>query len=432
MRKLLVLALVATSAYGLSAGELYSNRGVHRRVAALNPTTVSDSGVNAPSGGRWSEVENDAGNTTESNTNAGSNGAWFVGTTSPKYRFADDFTVTGGAWVLEKVRVYAYQTGSTSVPFNGANVRIWNGRPGDGGSTMLYDGFNSTANDGSGTTTTTITDLLTVSPGGTQANVFRCFNTLVPAPGTVPGTTRKIWQLEIPLSTPLTLPSGTYWVDYQIKTLTGAAGAFCPSVTIDEARSAPGMNARQQTSVDQNVPTWIDVIDSGNPATAPDVPQDMPFILVGKWIVYPDAYALTEGEDGSGGLSDLTASDDSYLMVFNDSASLGMGIEFTAPAPLTTAISQLDIKAEYSVGRGGLIFRLKAFNYATGTFQNFYGAVGSTTDTTVTQSYTSTATDYVSGGTLRVRAESTPVNDEQPAVDGWPHNFDLVSWTITE
>ena len=106
-----------------------------------------------------------------------------------------------------------------------------------------------------------------------DSTFFRIFNTAVPPPGTVQGTTRKIWKNTVTVGT--TLPAGTYWLDWA-STVTGAAAHFQPSKTIAGARGAAGDNARQLVTG-----AWADVIDVGNPATAPDVPQDFPFDVDG-------------------------------------------------------------------------------------------------------------------------------------------------------
>ena len=70
----------------------------------LNPQALTESGVAAPAGFFWSEVQHDAGNLTESNTNAGISG--YAGT----FRLADNFTISQPC-TLNNVVLYSYQTG---------------------------------------------------------------------------------------------------------------------------------------------------------------------------------------------------------------------------------------------------------------------------------------------------------------------------------
>ncbi len=219
----------------------------------LNPQALAKNGTAAPAGKFWSEAQNDTGNTAVSNTNAGS------ATTQGGFRLADNFTVPAGGCQLSTVTFFAYQTGSpaTPSPFTAYTLQIWNGRPGDAGATVVF-----------GDTTT---NRLASS---VDSNVFRIFNTVAPPPGTATGTTRVIWRNTVNVNTPLVTP-GTYWLDWA-STVSNAGAHFAPTKTIEGSRGAAGDNARQQTV---GTGVWIDVVDAGNPATPPSVPQDFPFFL---------------------------------------------------------------------------------------------------------------------------------------------------------
>ncbi len=213
----------------------------------LNPQPTSKSGVAAPAGSFFSEVQNNTGNTTESNTVTGF-------TSSPPFRLADNFTI-GQRCTLASVVFFAYQTGAgTTSPFTAHTLQIWNGRPGDPGAMVIF-----------GDTTT---NRLASS---VDTMIFRIFNTVAPPPGTPPGTTRRIWANTVTIGT--TLNAGTYWFDWNA---TSTGTNFTPSVTIQGSRGAAGANARQLVGA-----AWQDVIDTGNPPTAPDVIQDFPFNVMG-------------------------------------------------------------------------------------------------------------------------------------------------------
>lgn len=231
---------------------IYDNGG-------LATGTTSNSGVTAPTGTQWSEVQNETGNTTFSNTLAGVS----CSVTATVFRCADDFTIPAGqTWTIDQVVTFAYQTGftGTTSPITGATLQIWSGRPGDSGSTIIFG--NTTTNR---------------LASSTDSSLFRIFNSSVPSPGTTPATNRRIWQNHIAVSPALVLTAGTYWVDWN--TQIGATTAhFAPTVTIPGARTQPGWNGRQFTATG-----WVDTLDVGNPdASAPDVPQDYPFKLVGS------------------------------------------------------------------------------------------------------------------------------------------------------
>ncbi len=228
---------------------------------------TTNSGVAAPAGAMWSEVQNPTGNTMEANSTSGIS----CSVTATVFRCADDFTVPSGAtWTINQVVVFAYQTGyagSTS-PITAATLRIWNGKPGDQGSTIIF-----------GDTTT---NRLAAS---TDTNTFRVFNTVVGnggSPPTAPGTTRRIWQNNLNVSPALVLTAGTYWIDWN--TSVAANGAhFAPSATVVGTRSLPGWNAIQSTD---SGATYVSIVDVGiaptGAPTPPTVPQDFPFKLIGS------------------------------------------------------------------------------------------------------------------------------------------------------
>ncbi|MCD1117051.1 T9SS type A sorting domain-containing protein [Chryseobacterium turcicum] len=55
-----------------------------------------------------------------------------------------------------------------------------------------------------------------------------------------------------------------------------ANSGFFPPVTIADSRGLPTFNAKQLDAIGG---VWSSPVDGGNPATAPDVPIDMPFVI---------------------------------------------------------------------------------------------------------------------------------------------------------
>jgi hypothetical protein len=225
----------------------------------LSTGTTTKSGVTAPTGFTWSEVQNSAGDTTSSNTTSGFSGGQASATAF--FRLADDFTVpTGQTWTLDSIAFYAYQSGGTNLPFAQCNLRIWVGRPGDPGSVVVF-----------GDTTTN-----RLSTTGSAA-MYRIFNTKYPPPGTVQGTTRLLQYLNVKIVPALQLPEGSYWLDWST-VLQIQAAHFAPSATIIGRRGLANWNGRQFITTF----VWQDALDAGNPTTAPDSVQDFPFILYGR------------------------------------------------------------------------------------------------------------------------------------------------------
>src|SRR5687767_11913334 len=81
-----------------------------------------------PPGSQASEVQ-------PANANAGYNCDSELG-----YRVADDFTVVDAAgWSVASIAVYAYERHSgLASTFTANSLRIWSGRPGDAGSTVVF------------------------------------------------------------------------------------------------------------------------------------------------------------------------------------------------------------------------------------------------------------------------------------------------------
>jgi hypothetical protein len=250
---LVVLAGATASAY---AAPLYSNRG-----GTADPTNVglstgatTRSGIAAPAGFTWSEVP-------ATGTTAGSTVT--LSGTGPQFRLADDFVVSGPGWTVNTITVFAYQTGAVANPFTGGNLVVRNGAPNAGGTIIGNGTFASTA----------------------DTNIYRIFAT-TPAPGTAPGTTRRVRSITFNLGG-LNLAPGTYWLDYQ---LSGPATAFNPYVTVaGQTNFITGASALQLTTAT----TWANVVDTGNQAA-----QDLPFLIDGTVIPAPSALALL----GLGGL----------------------------------------------------------------------------------------------------------------------------------
>lgn len=254
INKLFVLSAVLFCAFLTAKAQvIYDNGG-------LATGATSKSGVAAPAGTQWSEVQNNGWDTTASNTNAGV-GCQLIGTTTNN-RCADDFAVPPGeSWSVTSVTVFAYQTGFAGAvsPFVGANLRIWNGFPEAPGSTVV---FGDTTTNRLGTST--------------NSNLFRIFNSSVPAPGTAPGTTRIIWQNTINVSPAVILGPGHYWIDFQLDA--GATGNFVPGTTTPNTRGAMIYNAAQKIGAAAFVP----IIDTGNPTAAVDYNIDFPFKINGS------------------------------------------------------------------------------------------------------------------------------------------------------
>jgi len=212
------------------------------------------SGVAAPTGATWSEASNDTGVTTYSNTNAG------FGATLGSFSLADDYVVPAGQTrTINNISFFSYQSGytGTTSPFTALYVRIWQGSPAVAGSTIVFGDLT--------------TNRLAAA---TSTATYRIFNSLYPTPST-PGTTRLIWKVRATISPALTLAPGTYWIEWA-STVSGTLTHFYVPVTVAGTRQIAGANALSYSNANA---AWGAVIDEGNPASAPDVTIDFPYIV---------------------------------------------------------------------------------------------------------------------------------------------------------
>lgn len=240
------------------AQQIYSN-------GALSTGATSVSGVAAPTGYTWSEMQTATGNNAVANTSLGFS-CFYNTAASTNNRLADDFLVPAGqTFNITSFDFFCYQTNyaGTAVPIDGLRIQIWNGDPQLGTSTLV-----------AGDMTTNVYN----AANSSDALMYRIANSLYPT-ATAPGTARKVWKIRGNITA--SLPAGTYWVVYQAHS-TDNLGFFAPPVTAVGSRGLAGWNAKQYS-----VPTttWTPITDGGNPATTPVVPQDMPFNINGTIVL---------------------------------------------------------------------------------------------------------------------------------------------------
>ena len=272
-----LLSLVILTVAAQAQTQIYDN-------GPFQTGATTKSGVAAPAGSQWSEVQNPTGNLNEANSNSGIS----CSVTATVFRCADDFTVPAGqTWTLNQVVTFAYQTGGpTTSPFTAATLRIWNGMPGAAGSSVIF-GDTTTNRLASSTSTAT----------------YRIFNTVVGSGTTAPsapGTTRLVFQNNINVSPALALTAGTYWIDWNTN-INGTSAHFAPTATVVGTRGLPGWNALQSTD---GGAAYVAVVDAGiapsGAPTPPTVPQDFPFKLIGTTSAPPTVNRTKFDFDGDG------------------------------------------------------------------------------------------------------------------------------------
>lgn len=214
--------------------QLYSNGAISTGVTHLATST------SAPAGYTWSELQTPAGTLGFS--------SFYNNALTNDFAIAEEFVVPAGqSWSLTNVNFYGYQTNyaGLTIPIDALRIRIWNGDPSLGTSSVVY-----------GDMTTNVLN----AAGSGEEFIYRVSNAT--------GTTRRVWRFNATIST--ILNPGTYWIEYQVHALNDSS-IFMPPVTILNTQSDPNWTAKQR-----NANTWSGLIDTGSSFN-----RSMPFQLIG-------------------------------------------------------------------------------------------------------------------------------------------------------
>ena len=144
----------------------------------------------------------------------------------------------------------------------------------------------------------------------------------------------------------------------------------------------------------------------------------------------PDAYAIQAGEEFSGDVDSLDLSDDTYLQVLNDPDTLVARIKFDTVSPVANP-SSFSFHFEGKVARPGLSQTITLRNYDLSQDVVVSGRVATQEDSTVDVELATALAEYVgNGGVISASVEWSPINDEDPSLDGWLHSVDRAYWWL--
>lgn len=159
-------------------------------------------------------------------------------------------------------------------------------------------------------------------------------------------------------------------------------------------------------------------------------PNDTCFTLYDAYeTLGPEQYVVTEGEEITGDLGSLYSADDNRLLLVNDASNLSATLDVTSAATSVLSPRDLRVTVEQSAERGGLSLQASLKNRSSGNFDFISGITCPTHDTVLTLN-TLNANYVLADGTVQVRLRWLPINDEDPAQDGWGHLVDLVSFRV--
>ncbi|MBL8060651.1 MAG: hypothetical protein JNK63_08065 [Chthonomonas sp.] len=201
-------------------------------------------GNTAPVGTTFSELQSVGA---VSNTVLGYSVNYLNATATGPLHQADDFTVPAGGWSVSSFVVYGFRTnGSTTEQFNTGVLRIWDGVPGQPGSNIVAGDLT--------TNILTFTDFSGIYRTGRSSSSL---------------TSRPIMSATLTFPTAVSLPQGTYWMDYG---LTSAGNTFAPLVTRPGELQPVGANAMLYTSFQ-----WYTMVDTNSGSQ-----MEVPFQVIGS------------------------------------------------------------------------------------------------------------------------------------------------------
>ena len=150
-------------------------------------------------------------------------------------------------------------------------------------------------------------------------------------------------------------------------------------------------------------------------------------------IVHPNATWVTTGSDFGGNLVSLISDDNDYFSLLADGDSGQGEVYFYGQTPGFLNPSALHMKAIFRTDKPGQYYNWLATNYDTGFWTMLSSGTASVGEQTAMHDVYSVnnPSKYIDGfGNMRLRLQWAPVNDEEPAMDGWLNQVDEVTWVV--
>ena len=152
-------------------------------------------------------------------------------------------------------------------------------------------------------------------------------------------------------------------------------------------------------------------------------------------VLHPSTYTIFRGNYVSGSNADVQSSDDSYLVINRGFVAnvneAPIQVDFTAMAPGTIAKS-ITLSVEASVNTVGLVQRILAFNYDSGTWDELDSRAATTADQVVNVPITSNVARYIDPATKSVKLRFAVKPAGFVPTQVWTARFDSVGWTIEQ
>ncbi len=140
---------------------------------------------------------------------------------------------------------------------------------------------------------------------------------------------------------------------------------------------------------------------------------------------YPSTLEVVQGSEFLGGLGELVLSDNVRASFFNDEVTLACRLRMSQGLGSVPSVIVL-LELEGMVSRPGLARNAKLKRVSNGQYQVIFGSTAPIDEDVRRVVLTSFADYVIMDGQFDLEIEWTPINDEDPAQDGWLHELDQV------
>jgi hypothetical protein len=189
----------------------------------------------------------------------------------------------------------------------------------------------------------------------------------------------------------------------------------------------PGSYTLNLVGLGQTASGFVGGMGAGGYINEPLAPGETRTItFAAPTVVYPTAYEVVRGEELAGSLASLRTPDGDSLDLFNDAFTLDGLVEATCA--VTGSPSTLRVEAALASARPGTAQALKAFKYSAGSWTSLDARTSAASFVPISSTIPNPADHIGSGGAVKLRASWEPINDEDPAQDGWLYSIDYINW----
>lgn len=147
-------------------------------------------------------------------------------------------------------------------------------------------------------------------------------------------------------------------------------------------------------------------------------------------VVFPSTVTTVSGSELTGNLASLMFIDNDRYSAFQDEQTLVCSVELNSVTSILSP-SSLTLVTVLSAARSGLSYDIKFYNFSTNSYYTISGGVSTSDDLSHSSTLTTSMVDYIgAAGELRASVSWRPINDEDPAQDGWLHSLNVAKWIV--